>query len=57
MRENIKIVHETLLLNGIYIIEMLNLEGVEPGLYDMVCLPLRMEKGDAGPCRAILKPR
>ena len=55
--ENIKIVHETLLLNGIYIIEMLNLDGVKPGLYDMVCLPLRMEKGDAGPCRAIIKPK
>ncbi len=54
--ENIKIVHETLLKNGIYIIEMLNLDGVEPGLYEMVCLPLRMEKGDAGPCRAIIRP-
>ena len=42
--ENIKIVHETLLSNGIYIIEMLNLDGVKPGTYEMVCLPLRMEK-------------
>lgn len=54
--ENIKIVHETLLLNGIYIIEMLNLEGISPGSYEMICLPLRMEKGDAGPCRAIIRP-
>lgn len=54
--ENIKIVHETLLSNGIYIIEMLNLDGVKPGLYEMACLPLRMEKGDAGPCRAIIRP-
>ncbi len=54
--ENIKIVHETLLMNGIYIIEMLNLEGVKPGVYEMICLPLRMEKGDAGPCRAIIRP-
>jgi arylformamidase len=54
--ENIKIVHETLLGNGIYIIEMLNLDGVTPGLYEMICLPLRMEKGDAGPCRAIIRP-
>lgn len=53
--ENIKFVHETLLQNGIYIIEMLNLDGVSPGNYEMVCLPLRMEKGDAGPCRAIIK--
>ena len=54
--ENIKIVHETLLMNGIYIIEMLNLDCVKPGDYEMVCLPLRMEKGDAGPCRAIIRP-
>jgi arylformamidase len=54
--DNIKIVHETLLGNGIYIIEMLNLDGVAPGNYEMICLPLRMEKGDAGPCRAIIRP-
>ena len=55
-QENIKIVHETLLGNGIYIIEMLNLDGVTPGNYEMICLTLRMEKGDAGPCRAIIRP-
>jgi arylformamidase len=55
-QENIKIVHETLLGNGIYIVEMLNLEGVKPGNYEMICLTLRMEKGDAGPCRAIIRP-
>ena len=54
--ENIKFVHETLLENGIYIIEMLNLDGVAPGSYEIICLPLRMEKGDAGPCRAIIRP-
>jgi arylformamidase len=53
--ENIKTVHETLLGNGIYIMEMLNLDGVTPGNYEMICLPLRMEKGDAGPCRAIIR--
>lgn len=54
--ENVKFVHETLLGNGIYIIEMLNLDGVMPGNYEMICLTLRMEKGDAGPCRAIIRP-
>ncbi len=54
--ENIKIVHETLLGNGIYIIEMLNLDAVAPGNYELICLTLRMEKGDAGPCRAIIRP-
>ena len=54
--ENIKDTHEILLGNGVYVIEGLNLGGVEPGEYELICLPLRLEKGDAGPCRAILKP-
>jgi arylformamidase len=55
-KENLKAVHEILLLNGIYAIEGVNLDGVEPGEYELLCLPLRVEKGDAGPCRAILIP-
>jgi arylformamidase len=54
--ENIGETHETLLKNGVYILEMINLSGVEPGEYELLCLPLRMERGDAGPCRAILRP-
>jgi arylformamidase len=55
-KENLKDVHEILLLNGIYAIEGVNLDGVKPGEYELLCLPLRLEKGDAGPCRAILIP-
>ena len=29
--------------------------GVKPGNYELICLPLRIEKGDAGPCRVILR--
>lgn len=54
--ENVGETHETLLKNGIYILEMINLSGVKPGEYELLCLPLRMERGDAGPCRAILRP-
>ena len=54
--ENVGIVHKAFLDNGIFIIEGLNMEGVEPGDYDLVCLPLRLENGDAGPCRAVIKP-
>jgi arylformamidase len=54
--ENIGETHETLLKNGVYILEMINLSGVKPGEYELLCLPLRMERGDAGPCRAILRP-
>jgi arylformamidase len=53
--ENIGWVHEAFLKAGIYIIEALNLAGVKPGKYQLICLPLRVDKGDAGPCRAILR--
>ena len=53
--ENINIVHRAFLSNGIFIIEGLNLDGVEPGDYELMCLPLRLERGDAGPCRAVIR--
>jgi arylformamidase len=53
--ENIGWVHEAFLKAGIFIIEALNLGGVPAGKYELICLPLRVEKGDAGPCRAILR--
>ena len=55
--ENIDIVHRTFLSRGIYILEAINLDGVKPGDYDLICLPLRLDKGDAGPCRAVIKPK
>lgn len=48
--------HMTLLSAGIYIMEGCRLADVPPGEYDMLCLPLLMYHGDAGPCRAILRP-
>jgi arylformamidase len=54
--ENINEVHRTFLSHGVFIIEALNLAGVAPGDYDLVCLPLRIERGDAGPCRAVIRP-
>ncbi len=55
--ENVTEVHKAFLGNGIFILEALNLAGVKPGKYELICLPLRIEKGDAGPCRVILKKR
>jgi len=55
-RKNIGETHETLLKAGVYVLEMINLAGVKPGEYELLCLTLRMERGDAGPCRAILRP-
>jgi len=54
--ENITKVHLAFLTRGIYILEAVNLDGVAPGNYELICLPLRLERGDAGPCRAVLRP-
>jgi len=48
--------HRTLLENGVYIIEGLDLSRAKAGRYELLCLPLLLERGDAGPARAILKP-
>lgn len=49
-------VHRLLLSHRIWIIEGLNLTHVEPGIYEMICLPLRLEGADGAPARAILRP-
>ncbi len=49
-------VHKTLLSNGVWTIEGLNLSNVTPGKYDFICLPLRIVGGDGAPARAILRP-
>ena len=54
--DNLVETHETLLGNGVYVMEAINLSGVRPGVYELICLPLRLEKGDAGPARAIIRP-
>jgi len=55
-QDNLTKTHQTLLEAGIYILEDCALDGVPPGEYELLCLPLLMYKGDAGPCRAILRP-
>ena len=47
--------HRILLAAGIWIIEGLNLEHVEPGEYELVCLPLKIQGGDGAPARAVLR--
>jgi len=49
-------VHKALLGAGIWIIEGLQLYGVEPGPYEMICLPLRILGADGAPARAVLRP-
>lgn len=46
--------HKTLLQKGVVIVEGLDLSRVDPGIYKLVCLPLRIVGGDGAPARAIL---
>jgi arylformamidase len=46
--------HRTLLRAGVVPLESLDLRGVEPGAYRLVCLPLRLAGADGAPARAIL---
>jgi arylformamidase len=54
--DNIIKTHHALLNAGVYILEDCALEHVPPGDYELLCLPLLIYHGDAGPCRAILRP-
>ena len=47
--------HHALLEAGIWIIEGLNLSKVEPGIYELICLPLKIKESDGAPARAILR--
>ncbi|MGH3149100.1 MAG: cyclase family protein [Rubrobacter sp.] len=47
--------HRALLEAGIWVIEGLDLSQVEPGEYELICLPLKVERSDGAPARAILK--
>jgi arylformamidase len=48
--------HRTLLDAGITILEGLALEDVEPGRYELNCLPMLVKDGDGAPARALLRP-
>jgi arylformamidase len=50
-------IHRHLLGAGVWILEGLDLRGVEPGGYDLLCLPLRLAGADGAPARALLRPR
>jgi arylformamidase len=49
--------HRSLLGAGVVIIEGLDLSEVEPGEYEMTCLPLRIVGADGSPARVILRTR
>jgi arylformamidase len=47
--------HHVLLGGGTIVIEGLNLRDVEPGVYEMFCLPLRVVGCDGAPARVVLR--
>jgi arylformamidase len=47
-------VHHTLLAARMVVIEGLDLSGVEPGEYDLYCLPLKLVGSDGAPARTVL---
>jgi arylformamidase len=48
-------VHHALFGGGAYVLENLDLRAVEPGRYELIALPQRLEGLDAAPVRAVLR--
>jgi len=46
--------HRILLAAGIIILEGLNLQGVNPGEYQLICLPLKLAGSEGAPARTVL---
>ena len=55
-KENLVTVHNTLIGNGIWVIEAIDLSAVKSGQYEIICLPIRLTEGDGDPARAIVRP-
>jgi arylformamidase len=49
--------HHALLGAGVIVVEGLDLSQVDPGEYDLACLPLAVAGGDGAPARVLLKER
>lgn len=47
--------HAILLGGGTVIVEGLDMTGVSPGTYELICLPLKLKGGDGAPARVILR--
>ena len=46
--------HRVLLGSGLVVLEGIDLREVEPGPYQLLCLPLRLVGSEGAPCRAVL---
>jgi arylformamidase len=52
--DDLVVPHQILLGAGMIVVEGLDLSRIAPGIYRLVCLPLKIEDGDGAPARAIL---
>lgn len=53
---NIVEVHQIILKARIWVIEGLDLSRIDPGKYEMMCLPIKIENCEGAPARALLRP-
>lgn len=53
-KDSTPLTHRILLEAGIIILEGINLREVDPGEYQLICLPLKLAGSDGAPARAIL---
>lgn len=49
--------HKTLLSGGVIILEGLNLSEINPGIYELICLPLKLVGAEGAPARAVLRDK
>jgi arylformamidase len=49
------LVHHALFDGSAYVLENLDLRGIEPGEYELIAAPLKLEGLDAAPVRAVLR--
>jgi arylformamidase len=48
--------HRAILGAGAWVVEGLDLSAVEPGDYELICLPIKLVGSDGAPARALLRP-
>lgn len=53
--EDDPLTHQILLEAGVIILEGLNLAGVRPGVYELICLPIHLVGADGAPARVVLR--
>lgn len=54
-RQDLVETHNVLLGAGLWVIEGLDLSAIEPGRYELACLPLKIVGSDGAPARAVLR--